>query len=212
MDISRNIKNKNFPFSKLVSKKEESNKRYPIPESERSKWEKLTGKNKNFRIDVKANPKQKLKFKLEKFKKGMEVKEGNEKTNVIHITQSGDIYLIPAFHSSKTLYYKADKPYQKVLNYSKRIGIHYFDGKIEEGYLCDNFSPANFKVNPSLEKTAVHSQVEFENAYNTFEKDLIRATAFNYTDKQVKMFIMFLLAGIGLASLIWLGGFFILTI
>ena len=186
-------------------------KEYPISDThKRNIWDRITGKNKNFRIERKSNFKQRLAFKLSQFKKGIEVKESQQKTSVIHINENGDIHLIPAFHSSNTLHYNADKPYRKKFNYAKRITIHYFDGTSEEGFLCDSIAPANFKVNPSIEKSAIHSQIEFENAYDTFEKDLIRTTAFNYSDKQVKMFIMFLLAGIGLGSLVWLGAYIIL--
>lgn len=172
--------------------------------------EKLLKKNTYFRIGKKADWKRKLRFRLGKFKKEMEVKEPQSTANVVHIAENGDIYLIPAYQSVRTINYIADKEYRKKYDHSKRITIHYFDGITEQGLLCDSLAPSNIKVNPSIEKTAVHSKREFENAYDTFEKDLIRTTTFSYSDKQIKTLILFLIAGIGLGALMVGGAVFIL--
>ncbi len=170
-----------------------------IPEHyKRTILDKLRGKNKPFRIQRKSNWKDRMQIRLSKLKLESKMKEPTELTNVIHIAEDGDIYLIPAIQNDRMFSYQADKKYQKKYRYDSRISIHYWDGKTEEGLLTDSFAPTNFKVNPSIEKNAIHSKIEFENAYNTFEKDLLRLATFSFSDKTIKLLVIFFIAGLGL--------------
>lgn len=198
---------------KIIEKFEEFKEgECPLPQNRKKTIkEKLFRKDINFRIQKSGNWRQRFKFKVDKLKKEMNMKESQNIINIVHIAEDGDVYLIPAFQSSRNINYLADKSYRKKYNHSKRISIHYFDGKVEEALLCDSFSPMNFKVNPSILETAKHAKEEFENAYETFEKDLLRTTAFSTSQKQVKMYILMFIAGVGIGSLVWGGAFVIMV-
>ena len=173
-----------------------------VKPSKRTIIDRILRRKKPFTFYAKANWKKRLKFKANKLKLNIDIKESQNIINLVHIADNGDIYLLPSYQSLRTLNYKADKRYKKKFSFAERIAVHFYDGRVEEGVLCDSFSPTNYKIIPKLGKDAIHSKREFENAYDTFENDLIRTSTFNFSDSQKKTMALMLIAGIGLGVLL----------
>lgn len=157
---------------------------------------------------VKSNP---LISTLKKFMISIKEKEGVDSVNVLHLSENGHIYLVEGFISDANIVYNAETNHKKQLDYAERSFIHLNNDKnIQECFLCDTFSASNFKVNPSIEKKAKHLYDEYTNAYNRLEKDFVRKSIINMSKDQMRVIILFFVAGAGISSLIWGGALVIL--
>lgn len=148
---------------------------------------------------------------LQKFVVSIREKEGVDSINVLHFSENGHIYLVKGFISDANIMYNAESNHKKQLDYSEKSYIHLNNDKnLEECFLCDTFSPSNFKVNPSIEKKAKHIYEEYVNAYNRLEKDFVRKSIINMSKDQMRVIILFFIAGAGMSSLFWGGALLIL--
>lgn len=76
-------------------------------------------------------------------------------TNIIHVTDSGNIHLIPGYKYSRFLSYQAGKDYTKLRDDDKSVSVIFNDGHSEEGYVVSEQAPINFRIGAHKDNKAI---------------------------------------------------------